>query len=296
MRSATCGPSGASTDRPLRSESDTGAPCRSLSSAPRWPMQWRHGTPSSRQTRLGRPRHQGAAPRKGGAVPADEPRRDGRARLGRLRHRARDRRRLRGSSQLRHGDHRPAARGAGLPRRHHRAAGLAIGGAVQGAGQAAAVLRRHRRQHGLDGQPLHGGPKVRHDDAYTPGGEGGKRPDRATIVYAQRCREAYTDVPIVLGGIEASLRRIAHYDYWSDKVRRSILVDAKADLLHLRQCRARRGRGGQPVRRRRGAARHSTTSAASRCSAACPSITRSCPPTISIPTDEARRAPAAATP
>ncbi|MDF2116211.1 YgiQ family radical SAM protein [Roseiarcaceae bacterium H3SJ34-1] len=73
--------------------------------------------------------------------------------------------------------------------------------------------------------------KLRHDDAYTAGGEGGRRPDRCTIVYAQRCREAYKDVPIVLGGIEASLRRIAHYDYWSDKVRRSILADAKADLL-----------------------------------------------------------------
>src|SRR5262249_21967903 len=73
--------------------------------------------------------------------------------------------------------------------------------------------------------------RLRHDDAYTPGGEGGRRPDRCTIVYAQRCREAFRDVPIVLGGIEASLRRIAHYDYWSDKVRRSILADAKADLL-----------------------------------------------------------------
>jgi uncharacterized radical SAM protein YgiQ len=73
--------------------------------------------------------------------------------------------------------------------------------------------------------------RLRHDDSYSPGGEGGKRPDRATIVYAQRCREAYRDVPIVLGGIEASLRRIAHYDYWSDKVRRSILLDAKADVL-----------------------------------------------------------------
>lgn len=73
--------------------------------------------------------------------------------------------------------------------------------------------------------------RLRHDDSYTPGGEGGKRPDRAVIVYAQRCREAYKDVPIVLGGIESSLRRIAHYDYWSDKVRRSILADAKADIL-----------------------------------------------------------------
>lgn len=73
--------------------------------------------------------------------------------------------------------------------------------------------------------------KIRSDDAYTPGGEGGKRPDRSSLVYAQRCKEAFNDVPIVLGGIEASLRRIAHYDYWQDKVRRSILVDSKADLL-----------------------------------------------------------------
>jgi uncharacterized radical SAM protein YgiQ len=73
--------------------------------------------------------------------------------------------------------------------------------------------------------------RIRSDDAYTPGGEGGKRPDRSVIVYAQRAREAFKDVPIVIGGIEASLRRIAHFDYWSEKVRRSILLDAKADLL-----------------------------------------------------------------
>ena len=73
--------------------------------------------------------------------------------------------------------------------------------------------------------------RVRSDDAYTPGGVGGKRPDRSVIVYAQRAREAFKDVPIVIGGIEASLRRIAHFDYWSEKVRRSILLDAKADLL-----------------------------------------------------------------
>ncbi|MEO5337700.1 MAG: YgiQ family radical SAM protein [Magnetospirillum sp. WYHS-4] len=73
--------------------------------------------------------------------------------------------------------------------------------------------------------------RLRHDDAYTAGGEGGRRPDRAAIVYAQRCREAFRDVPVVLGGIEASLRRIAHFDYWSETVRRSILMDAKADLL-----------------------------------------------------------------
>ena len=73
--------------------------------------------------------------------------------------------------------------------------------------------------------------KIRSDDAYTPGDVGGKRPDRAAIVYSQRCREAYKDVPVILGGIEGSLRRIAHYDYWSDKVRRSIVVDSKCDLL-----------------------------------------------------------------
>ena len=73
--------------------------------------------------------------------------------------------------------------------------------------------------------------KIRHDDAYTPNNEGGKRPDRAVLVYSQRCREAYKDVPVLIGGIEASLRRIAHYDYWSNKVRRSVLMDSKADLL-----------------------------------------------------------------
>ncbi|KLN59241.1 hypothetical protein WH96_18770 [Kiloniella spongiae] len=73
--------------------------------------------------------------------------------------------------------------------------------------------------------------RVRHNDSYTPNDEGGKRPDRSVIVYSQRCREAYKDVPIVIGGIEASLRRTAHYDYWSDKVRRSVLIDSKADIL-----------------------------------------------------------------
>jgi uncharacterized radical SAM protein YgiQ len=73
--------------------------------------------------------------------------------------------------------------------------------------------------------------KIRSDDAYTPNGEPGRRPDRSVIVYAQRAREAFADVPIVVGGIEASLRRIAHFDYWSEKVRRSILLDSKADLL-----------------------------------------------------------------
>jgi uncharacterized radical SAM protein YgiQ len=73
--------------------------------------------------------------------------------------------------------------------------------------------------------------KPRSDDAYTPGGAAGARPDRAVIVYTARCREVHKGVPVVIGGIEASLRRIAHYDYWSDKVRRSVLLDSKADIL-----------------------------------------------------------------
>ncbi|WP_373053404.1 YgiQ family radical SAM protein [Thioalkalivibrio sp.] len=73
--------------------------------------------------------------------------------------------------------------------------------------------------------------RIRRNDAYTPNDEGGRRPDRAVIVYSQRVREAWPGAPIVIGGIEASLRRIAHYDYWSDKVRRSVLLDSRADLL-----------------------------------------------------------------
>lgn len=73
--------------------------------------------------------------------------------------------------------------------------------------------------------------RIRSEDAYTPYGEAGKRPDRAVIVYSQKCKEAYSDVPLVLGSIEASLRRIAQYDYWSDEVRRSVLIDAAGDIL-----------------------------------------------------------------
>ena len=73
--------------------------------------------------------------------------------------------------------------------------------------------------------------KLRHDDAYTPGGRHGSRPNRATIVYTSRLKEAFKDVPVIIGGIEASLRRFAHYDFWENKLRRSILLDAKADLL-----------------------------------------------------------------
>ena len=73
--------------------------------------------------------------------------------------------------------------------------------------------------------------RLRHDDAYTAGDEGGKRPDRAVTVYTQKCREVYSDVPVVVGGIEASLRRLAHYDYWSESVKRSVLMDSTADIL-----------------------------------------------------------------
>jgi uncharacterized radical SAM protein YgiQ len=99
--------------------------------------------------------------------------------------------------------------------------------------------------------------KNRGEDQYSPGGRRGMRPDRATIVYANRAREAYADVPIVLGGIEASLRRIAHFDYWSETVRRSILLDAKADLLIFGMGErpvwevAQRLRAGEPIERLR---------------------------------------------
>ena len=73
--------------------------------------------------------------------------------------------------------------------------------------------------------------RLRHDDAYTAGDEGGKRPDRAVTVYTQKCREVFSDVPVVIGGIEASLRRLAHYDYWSETVKRSVLMDSTADIL-----------------------------------------------------------------
>ncbi len=95
--------------------------------------------------------------------------------------------------------------------------------------------------------------KVRADDQYSPGGRTGLRPNRATVVYANLCRQAFPGVPIVLGGIEASLRRIAHYDYWSDTIRRSVLLDAKADLLVFGMGErpvwdiARRLRAGEPV-------------------------------------------------
>ena len=99
--------------------------------------------------------------------------------------------------------------------------------------------------------------KRRHDDAYSPGNRAGLRPDRATIVYANKVREAFGDIPIVIGGLEASLRRFAHYDYWEDKVRRSILLDAQADLLTYGMGeRATRQTGRSPGRRHTGSRDH----------------------------------------
>ena len=106
--------------------------------------------------------------------------------------------------------------------------------------------------------------RVRSDDAYTPGGEGGKRPDRCVIVYAQRLREAYKGVPLVIGGIEASLRRIAHFDYWSDQVRRSLLVDSQGGPPGLRQRGAAGGRDRAEARCGRAGSRTSATCAALR--------------------------------
>ena len=93
--------------------------------------------------------------------------------------------------------------------------------------------------------------KVRNDDAYSPGGRIGRRPDRCTLAYCQRAREAYKGVPIIAGGVEASLRRIAHYDYWSDKVRRSHRARRQVRSVGLRHGRAPDHRNRPPPRRRR---------------------------------------------
>jgi uncharacterized radical SAM protein YgiQ len=131
--------------------------------------------------------------------------------------------------------------GAGLIGRLLEAQGLRVGIIAQPdwrSAQAFAQLGRPRLMWGITAGNMDSmvnrytsDRRIRSDDAYSPDGRPGHRPDRSVIVYAQRCREAFSDVPVVLGGIEASLRRIAHFDYWSEKVRRSILLDAKADLL-----------------------------------------------------------------
>ena len=117
-----------------------------------------------------------------GTVSAHEPRRDGETRLGQLRHRARHGRRLHRPPEFWHGRDRPHVRGPGLSRGHHCPARLAKRRALQGAGQAQSVLGRDGGEHGLHDQPLHGRPQIRSDDAYTPGAEGNRRPDRAAIV------------------------------------------------------------------------------------------------------------------
>ena len=162
----------------------------------------------------------------------------------------------------------PCARGAGVSRRDHRAARLALGRTTSPqlgqpnlffgitAGNMDSMVNRYTADR-----------RIRSDDAYTPHGVGGSRPDRCVVVYAQRVREAYKDVPIVIGGIEASLRRIAHFDYWSEKVRRSVLLDAKADLLvygnaERQICEiAHRLARGEPISADRRSARHGVRAA-----------------------------------
>ena len=130
---------------------------------------------------------------------------------------SRERRRLRRSPLLRHGHHHATARGPRLPCRRHRAARLARSGVRHHARRTAPGLPRLGWQHGLDGQPLHGREEAPPpSDAYSPGGKAGLRPDHACVVYGNLIRRTYKKTPIILGGIEASLRRLAHYDYWSD--------------------------------------------------------------------------------
>ena len=187
-------------------------------------------------------------------VPARLARRDGGARLGRARHPHRHRRRLRRSPGVRPGAHRALPRGARLPGRHHRAARLGLARRHRAHGPAAAVRRRHRRQPRLDAQQAD-----RAEEGAVRGPVLARRPHRhaAQPRDASSTRtsaaQAFPGVPIVLGGIEASLRRIAHYDYWSDSVRRSILLDAKADLLVFgmgeRPVVGDRASGSRPARR-----------------------------------------------
>ena len=156
---------------------------------------------------------------------------DGTARLGQLRHRHRHRRRLRRSPQLRHGRDRAGARGAGF----------SVGIIAQPDWNSAddfARLGRPNLYFGVTGGNMDSmvsrytaERRLRSDDAYTPGGEGGRRPDRAVIVIPSVAARRFATSPVVIGGIEASLRRIAHFDYWQEKVRRSVLLDAKADML-----------------------------------------------------------------
>ena len=155
----------------------------------------------------------------------DEPR------LGPGRHRLRHRRCLRRSSEFCDGALGPAVGGRRIPRGDSQPARLALLRTVAHVRQAAAVFCGKRRQHGFDDQPLHRQPQSAQRRCLQP-----RRPHRSSArsLHAgllSATREAYKGVPIIAGGVEASLRRIAHYDYWSDKVRRSIVLDAKCDLL-----------------------------------------------------------------
>ena len=147
--------------------------------------------------------------------------------------------------------------------------------------------------------------KLRRDDAYTPGNRHGARPNRATIVYTSRLKEAYRDVPVVIGGIEASLRRFAHYDFWEDKVRRSALIDAKADLLVYGMGEspllelAQRLKAGEPfaaIRDIRGTAYASSTPPATAADTAGATAAGTAAPTAAATAAGAAVATAAATP
>src|SRR5512133_434586 len=131
--------------------------------------------------------------------------------------------------------------GAALVGRHLESLGYRVGILAQPDWKSADDFRRFGRPRlffgvtagNLDSMVAHYTPdrRRRSKDSYSPGGKPDQRPDHATVVYAQRCQEAYPDVPVVLGGIEASLRRLVHYDYVQEKVRGSVLIDAKADYL-----------------------------------------------------------------
>ncbi len=189
------------------------------------------------------------APVRHRAVPADVARRDGRARLGCLRHRAGHRRRLCRPSELRHGDHRPAARGAGLPGRHHRAAGLAERRAVRGAGQPLPVLRRHRRQHGLHGQPLHGGPPAAPRRQLHAGR---RRRPAARPLASSSMPSAAARRSATCRSCSAASRLAAPHRPLRLLVRQGAPLDPgrrQGRYPALRQCRARRRRSGASARR-----------------------------------------------
>ncbi len=256
-------------------------------------MGRRHEHISHHRKSLGFPAASPRAFPRGGAIPADEPRRDDGAWMGRLRYRAGDGRCLCRSSELRDGDHRQAARSPGFSGRHHCAAGLAVGRAIQGAGKAAPVFRRHWRQHGLDGQPLYGGPKAAPRRRLYARRRGRSAPGP---LYHRLC-------PALPRGIQGRSDRAGRHRGVAAPhrslrllVRQGTPLDpgrCQGGLAHLRQRRARRRRGGAPARCRRRHRAISAQFAARRCFAVCRTITRSCMRTISTPPTRVRRAAAA---